>query len=189
MARINLLPWRENLRRQRKREFGLMLVAGIVVSLVFVGWWHFYTQGLIDQQNKRNQYLEREIAQLDKQIKEIQALEKTRNQLIARMNVIQDLQVSRPRIVHLFDELVETLPDGTLLTEVNQTGGAVALVGRAQSNARVSAYMRNVERSPWLGDPQLKVIESKDKQQADMSVFRLTFKQVVPKPKQPGAEG
>lgn len=183
MARINLLPWRENLRRQRQREFGLMLVGGLVVSLLGVAWWHFYNEGLMDHQQRRNAFLEREIAVVDKQINEIQAIERTRSQLIARMNVIQDLQVSRPQVVHLFDELVETIPEGAVLTEAIQTGGAVALVGRAQSHARVSAYMRNVERSPWLADPQLKIIESeeKEKQTADMSDFRLTIRQQVPK--------
>jgi type IV pilus assembly protein PilN len=189
MARINLLPWRENLRRQRQRDFGLMLAGGAVISLLALVWWHFHNEGLIEQQQRRNTYLEREIAELNKQIKEIEALERTRKQLIARMNVIQNLQISRPQVVHLFDELVETLPDGVHLTEVSQAGGAVALVGRAQSNARVSAYMRNVERSPWLGDPQLKIIESKDKKQAadgDLNDFRLTVKQQVPKGSQEG---
>jgi type IV pilus assembly protein PilN len=183
MARINLLPWRENLRRQRQREFGLMLVGGLVVSLLIVGWWHFFNEGLMDHQKRRNAFLEREIAVVDKQIKEIQAIERTRSQLIARMNVIQDLQVSRPQIVHLFDELVETIPAGAFLTQTVQNGGAVALTGRAQSNARVSAYMRNVERSPWLADPQLKIIENKEqsKEAAEMSDFRLTIKQRVPK--------
>ena len=191
MARINLLPWREELRRQRKREFGLMLAGSVAVSLLAVGWWHFYNEGLMNHQRQRNAFLEGQIKQVDKQIKEIQALEKTRNQLIARMNVIQDLQISRPQVVHLFDQLVETVPDGAYLTEVLQTGGAVALVGRAESNARVSAYMRNVETSPWLGDPQLKIIESKDKDKAqiDMSDFRLTVKQIVPKAQQTEAGG
>ena len=141
MARINLLPWRETLRRQRKRDFGLMVVGGVVLSLVAVVWWHFYNEGLIEQQRRRNTFLERQIAEVDKQIKEIQALEKTRAQLIARMNVIQSLQTSRPQVVHLFDELVETLPEGVHLTDVSQTGRAVALVGRAQSNARVSGWV------------------------------------------------
>jgi type IV pilus assembly protein PilN len=184
MAHINLLPWRENLRRQRQREFGLMLVGALVVSLLGVFWWHLYNEALMDHQKRRNAFLEREISLVDKQINEIQALERTRAQLIARMNVIQNLQVSRPQIVHLFDELVETIPPGAYLTKAVQTGGAVALVGRAQSNARVSAYMRNVEGSPWLADPQLKIIEHKDqsKEVSEMADFRLTIKQLVPNP-------
>lgn len=183
MARINLLPWRENLRRQRKRDFGILIAGGAVASLLAVVWWHFYNEGLIDEQRRRNQFLERQIAEVDQQIKEIKDLERTRAQLIARMNVIQSLQTSRPQVVHLFDELVETLPEGVYLTDIAQTGGAVALVGRAQSNARVSAYMRSVEASPWLGDPQLKIIENKDPQKASDSLndFRLTVRQVVPK--------
>ena len=188
MARINLLHWRENLRRQRRREFGMMIFGGFVISLLLVAWWHFYNQGLMDHQNRRNGFLERQIAEVDKQIKEIQSLERTRNQLISRMNIIQDLQTSRPQVVHLFDELVETLPEGVHLAAVTQLGSGVSIEGQAQSNARVSAYMRNVTASPWLGDPQLKIIENKDKKnrENELSDFRLTVRQTVPKPEKAG---
>lgn len=186
MARINLLPWRENLRRQRRREFGMMMFGGFVISLLLVAWWHIFNQGLMDQQQRRNGFLERKIAEVDKQIKEIESLERTRNQLISRMNIIQDLQTSRPQIVHLFDELVETLPEGVHLANVTQVGARVSIEGQAQSNARVSAYMRNVTASPWLGDPQLKIIENKDKKgektrDMELSDFRLSVRQAVPK--------
>ena len=123
----------------------------------------------------------KEIAQLNRKIKEIRNLEKTKANLIARMNIIQRLQESRPEIVHLFDELVETLPSGTYLETVTQGGKAIALQGRAQSNARVSAYMRNIEGSEWLGDATLKLIENKEKTGTGMSHFQLATKQVVPK--------
>jgi type IV pilus assembly protein PilN len=99
------------------------------------------------------------------------------------MNIIQDLQTSRPQVVHLFDELVETLPEGVHLASVTQLGAGVTIEGQAQSNARVSAYMRNVTASPWLGDPQLKIIENKEKkdEQNELSDFRLTVRQSVPK--------
>ncbi len=193
MARINLLPWRENLRRQRRREFGLMMLGGFVISLLLVAWWHFYNEGLMDHQKRRNAFLERQIAEVDEQIKEIKSLERTRNQLIARMNIIQDLQTSRPQVVHLFDELVETLPEGVHLSKVTQLGTGVTIEGRAQSNARVSAYMRNVSSSPWLGDPQLKIIENKDKkdkrnEEGELNDFRLTLRQTVPKAQKAGSD-
>ena len=111
MARINLLPWREKLRKQRLREFGLMVLGALILTLSGLGYWHWYNEGLIDNQRDRNRFLEREIAKVDKQIAEIRELERTRQKLIARMKVIEDLQISRPQIVHLFDELVQTIPD------------------------------------------------------------------------------
>ena len=181
MASINLLPWREKLRSQRKREFGFMLVGGMIIAGLLVGYWYWYNEGLIDQQRKRNAYLQSEIATVDEKIKEINKLEKTRKQLVGRMNVIQNLQASRPQEVHLFDELVTTIPDGVYLTELTQTGGQITMVGRAQSNARVSAYMRNIEQSPWLASPKLSIIENKDKTKAGGSQFSLSAKQVAPK--------
>ena len=108
-----------------------------------------------------------------------------RSQLISRMRVIQDLQSSRPQIVHLFDEMVETLPDGIHLVQMTQSGSGVNVIGRAQSNARVSAYMRNIERSPWLAQPKLGLIESQgSKDTDDLSQFKLSARQVVPKAKE-----
>ena len=188
MARINLLPWREKLRKQRRRDFGLTILGALVLTLAGLGYWHWYNQGLIDHQNARNRFLEKEIAKVDKEIKEIKELESTRQKLIARMKVIEDLQVSRPQIVHLFDELVTVVPDGTFLTKMAQNGRNLILNGRAQSNARVSTYMRNIETSPWLNDPKLRIIEHKDKDReaAEGSTFQLDLKQIVPK--EEGAE-
>lgn len=183
MARINLLPWREKLRKQRRRDFGLMVLGALMLTLLGMGYWHWYNLGLIDQQQARNRFLENEIAKVDKQIREIRELEKTRQQLIARMKVIEDLQVSRPQIVHLFDEMVTVVPDGAYLTQLQQNGRNLVLNGRAQSNARVSTYMRNIEASPWMNDPKLRIIEQKDKDReaAVGSTFQLDLKQVVPK--------
>ena len=122
----------------------------------------------------------KEIAKVDKQITEIRELERTRQKLIARMKVIEDLQVSRPQIVHLFDELVTVVPDGAFLTQVTQRGRGLTLNGRAQSNARVSSYMRNIDASPWLAKPKLRIIEQKDQQASD-NTFALELVQVVPK--------
>jgi len=179
MARINLLPCRENLRAQHKREFGVMMLVGILLALAGMGYWHWYNLGLIDFQKKRNQYLEAEIAEVEKEIREIEALERTRRQLVARMNVVAELQSSRPLIVHLFDELVTTLPDGVFLTEVVQSNNGVSVLGGAQSNARVSAYMRAVEASPWLTSPRLRSIQQ-DKNEGGND-FSMGMTQVVPK--------
>jgi len=184
MAHINLLPWRENLRAQRKREFGVMTLVFVLLTGLALWGWLQYNESLIDHQKKRNKFLESEIAKVDEQIKEIKNLEKTRKQLISRMKVVANLQSSRPQIVHLFDELVTTLPDGVFLTSVSQNGKNVSVQGRSESNARVSAYMRGVEVSPWLASPQLRIIEQKgkgkDKTQG-ANTFAMGMRQVVPK--------
>lgn len=178
MARINLLPWREAERKRRERDFLSMLVGGLVLALLVSFYVHMYVEGLIDDQNERNQFLKHEIAQLNRKIRKIRDLEKTKANLIARMNVIQQLQESRPQIVHLFDELVNTIPEGVYLTKVSQRGRRLRLEGRAQSNARVSAYMRNIDASSWLGRTKLGVIEQKGKGSSEYSEFVLTAHQI-----------
>lgn len=179
MASINLLPWREKRRARRKKEFGLMMVGGLLLTVVLLGYWHWYNESLINHQRDRNKFLEKEIAVLNKKIEEIQKLDKTRQQLVSRMKVVQNLQTSRPLVVHLFDEVVSTLPDGVYLTKLVQANNSVSLTGYAQSNARVSAYMRSIEASPWLSDPSLKIIEQKDKSEDSDATFQLDMKQVV----------
>jgi type IV pilus assembly protein PilN len=177
MARINLLPWRENLRKQRQREFGLAAVGALVITLLLGILVHIRVEMMIDHQKSRNDFLKREIAEMDRKIREIKELEKTKARLLARMNVIQTLQGSRPEIVHLFDELVNTIPDGAFLTQVAQNNKNVTLNGRAQSNARVSAYMRNVDASQWVGGPNLQVIENKNQTGTGFSHFTLSIVQ------------
>ena len=178
MARINLLPWREAQRKRRQRDFGV--AAAIALSLTALGGLlvHLQIEAWILAQQSRNQFLTEQISQLDRQIKEIQDLEQTKASLLARMNIIQQLQESRPEVVRLFDELVNAIPEGVFLTKVEQTGRDVVLEGRAQSNARVSAFMRNVEGSEWIGSPRLLLIENKDKTGTGLSHFRLSFKQI-----------
>ncbi|MGB5835165.1 MAG: PilN domain-containing protein [Thiohalocapsa sp.] len=177
MARINLLPWREVERRRRQREFAIATGAAIgLVVLIGLGV-RFVIAGMIDAQNDRNTLLQQEIAKLDVRIREIDKLEETKANLLARMTVIQQLQESRPEIVHLFDELVESIPEGVFLTRVSQAGNRVEVEGRAQSNARVSAFMRNIQASRWIGKPQLLVIENKDQTGTGLSHFRLAFTQ------------
>lgn len=181
MARINLLPWREAERRHRQRDFAGITVAALAVTLVIGVAVHLVVSKLISNQEDRNQFLQHQISLLDKQIREIRDLEETKARLLARMDVIQQLQVSRPEIVHLFDELVVNIPEGVYLTKIKQSGRSVVVNGRAQSNARVSAFMRNIEASKWIGNPSLRIIENKSKKGDGMSSFQLRFNQVKPK--------
>ena len=173
MARINLLPWREELRKQRQREFVVTAVGAAILGGLAVLVVHLQFDSMISDQQARNQYLEQEIKKLDKRIASIKDLEKTKDKLLARMNVIQELQSSRPQSVHLMDELVRTLPEGVYLTSVEQRGQQLTLKGEAQSNARVSAYMRNIDSSDWLGDPKLAVIQTKAQQRRRVAQFTL----------------
>ncbi|MES9833562.1 MAG: PilN domain-containing protein [Candidatus Thiodiazotropha sp. LLP2] len=177
MARINLLPWREAERKERQKEFGMMVLAGALLSAFAVYGVHSIIQSQIEAQNQRNNYLKQEIKTVEKQISEIRDLDKTKQNLLARMNIIQELQSSRPQIVHLFDEVVTTLPDGVYLDEIEQSGNKVAFKGQAQSNARVSSMMRNIDSSEWLDNPTLDFIESKEKTGTGYSNFKLTVKQ------------
>lgn len=156
MAKINLLPWRAERRKQREREFQVMMggafLIGVLAFLVALTWMDRVVQGHQD----RKDLLTREIAALDVKIKEIEALQEKRETLLRRKKIIERLQSSRYQMVHVFDELVRTLPDGVRLTEMVQAGDAMNVKGRAQSNARISAYMRNVESAQWLRDPDFK---------------------------------
>lgn len=178
MAHINLLPWRENLRKKRQRQFGIAAGAMVAVTILLLLGARLHIDGLIQNQNKRNNYLKQEIAAVEKKIKEIKALESTKAKLLMRMDIIQQLQSSRPEVVHLFDELVATIPEGVFLTKAQQSGKNISLDGRAQSNARVSAYMRNIDTSDWLGNPRLVVIETKDKTGTGLSHFQLMGQQI-----------
>ena len=180
MTQINLLPWREELRQEQKKQFALMAVMTCVLAAAIVGLIHFQMQAKIDYQQSRNSFLTTEIAKLDEEIKEISELQKVRRSLIERMEVIQDLQGSRPSIVHLFTEIVSTVPNGVYLESLTQTGSNLVINGEAESNARVSTYMRNLQASAWLKDPNLTVIEIKDKTVNQISTFTLAVKQTSP---------
>ena len=159
MPRINLLPWRTELRQRRKKEFLVALAGTLIVAAGVVYVSKLTVQGWTSAQQGRNQILRGEIAELDKQIAEITSLESQRERLLARMQVITQLQRSRPEVVHLFDELVNAIPEGVNLIEVVQQGSRVELRGAAQSSTRVSALMRNIDDSEWLRDPGLDVVE------------------------------
>ncbi len=162
MARINLLPWRAERRKQREREFYMMLVA-TAVAAVFVFFCASYWMGMrIDSQNERNTYLDQQIKLLEKDIEKIKNLEKVRSQLLARKEIIEDLQSNRSQMVHLFDQLSKSIPDGTRLTSLKQSGDKLTLEGVAESSTRVATYMRALENSPYLGKADLAKIESKE---------------------------
>jgi len=180
MTQINLLPWREELRQEQKKQFALMAVMSCVLAVAIVGLIHFQMQAKIDYQLSRNTFMTTEISKLDEEIKEISELQKVRRSLIERMEVIQDLQGSRPSIVHLFTEIVSTVPNGVYLESLAQTGSNLVINGEAESNARVSTYMRNLQASAWLKDPNLTVIEIEDKTVNRISSFTLTVKQTSP---------
>ena len=161
MARINLLPWRAERRKARQKEFvgmlGLAALCGVLVSFLIVSWY----SGRISSQTGRNEFLRGEITKVDGQIKEIEELDKKKGKLLARKEVIEQLQANRSQMVHLFDSLVRTIPDGVTLTSIKQEGEILTLGGRSQSNARVSTYMRNLEGSGWMTGPDLNIIEAK----------------------------
>lgn len=178
MARINLLPWREAARQQRRKEFGVALGIALGAALAVAVVVHLFFENRISAQQELNRFLESEIAKVNTQIKEIQDLEKTKADLLARMEIIQQLQKSRPEIVRLFDELVTALSEGLYLTKIEQSGRTVTVEGRAQSNARVSAFMGRIEGSKSIGRPRLLLIENKDKTGTGLSHFRLAFDQI-----------
>jgi type IV pilus assembly protein PilN len=160
MPRINLLPWREEERRERKLKFLVALGGASIVGVVVAGALYLLMGSMVDSQNKRNDLLRAEIKQLDKQIEEINDLESAKQKFIARMEIIEKLQRSRPQIVHVFDDIVRTLPDGVYLTGVSQKDKKLKFEGVAQSSTRVSSFMRNIDSSEWLKNPELEVVES-----------------------------
>ena len=160
MPRINLLPWREAQRKERKLAFMVALGGAAVCACVVTAAVYLLYTGMIDAQIARNDLLQQQIRVLDRQIEEINDLEQTKRQFIARMQIIEKLQRSRPEIVHVFDQIVKTLPDGVYLTGVTQAGDHLKFTGVAQSSTRVSAFMRNIDASQWMKDPTLEVIQS-----------------------------
>lgn len=159
MPRINLLPWREQKRVQRRNQFYIGLGGAVLVAGLATWAGHQVMQGLIDHQQGRNDLLNTEIAALDLRIAEIDELELKKERLLARMEIIEELQRSRPEVVHLFDEVVKALPDGVYLTALKQSGRQLEIQGSAESNTRVSAFMRNIDGSDWLTQPDLQVVE------------------------------
>ena len=184
MAKINLLPWREERRKELLNEFLVMLGLVALFAVLTVGIVHFYHSQLIERQNTRIGYIDKRIKEVDKKITEIKELEKQKESLLSRMRAIESLQRDRPLIVHLFDELVKSLPEGLSIVNLKQEGPKITITGEAQSNARVSSFMRKIERSEWIKDAKLKVIKEsvkgKDSTTKTVNEFMLTFEQVMP---------
>lgn len=177
MAHINLLPWREELRKQRNVNFYTLVGSAAGLMLVIVAVIHLQIQSEIDHQNRRNSYLEQEIKIVESKIKKIKDLEKKKQQLISRMEIIERLQSNRPEVVHLFDELAHLVPDGLYMRTVSQKKRLLTIKGIAQSNARVSAFMRALDQSIWFDEPNLLVIKA-EKQGFDRArEFTLIVKQ------------
>lgn len=160
MATINLLPWREERREELKKEFAIIsaMVAGFAILIVFA--WQAVLSGVVDQQESRNRFLQSRIDELNAQVKEIDALKQQKKALEARMEVIQALQGNRPEIVHIFDELVRTLPDGVFYNAINRSGKKITLKGTAESSNRVSSLMRQLDASEWFDNPNLQMVRA-----------------------------
>lgn len=172
MAGLNLLPWREKAREEKKKQFFTLAGISAVLAVAGVFGAHQYMQFSMEYQEQRNQLLTTEIAQLDKQIKEIEQLDATRQALLDRMQIIEDLQSTRPAIVHLFDEMVNALPKGMYLLHLKQEATKVQLEGKAESYARVSSYMNRLDASTWLSSSNLNIISTKQEAKTDEILLR-----------------
>lgn len=177
MPHINLLPWREEERREKQRQFINVAAGAAIVMVGIIVLVHLRMSGMLEEQNNRNQFMVTQIAQVDKEIAEIKTLEKEKSALLARMKVIQELQSSRPEIVHIFDEIAKTIPDKAFLLKASRKGREISLEGVADSNDYVSEFMRNLNNSAWLTNPRLKVIKSDVKEYPGASWFQLTVSQ------------
>ena len=178
MARINLLPWREELRRQRQKNFLIALGATVIVAVVLIFLRDLMLNASIENQKARNQFIQTEISTLNGKIKEINELKKKKEELLARMEVIQNLQGNRPVIVRVFDELVRVLPDGVYFTSLRMDGNVVSVEGISESNNRISKLMRQLDESNWFSNPNLTAVKAL--KESEGSSFELTFRQVTP---------
>jgi type IV pilus assembly protein PilN len=175
MARINLLPYREERRKRARQHFFVVGGGTAIVGALIVVAMHGFYAAKIDTQVERNRFLKSEIAKLDKEIAEINKLKDEIQALLARKQVIETLQTDRAQTVHLLDELVRQMPEGVYLKSVTQKGMSVNVVGYAQSNARVSTLMRNIESSPWLAKPGLVEVKATTIEKRRVSEFNLNF--------------
>lgn len=180
MTRINLLPWREQRRKELRRQFVSTSIGAAILMGVIIVYIHLYIGVQISAQNERNDFLKQQISVVDKKISEITELEAEKKGLLSRMEIIQELQGRRPGVVHLFDELAKAVPTGIYLIGVKQNGNKLIIKGVAQSNARVSALMRNMDETPWFESPRLEVIEIEKQGKSRKSQFTLHVTQTSP---------
>ena len=178
MPRINLLPWREEERKKRQRDFGVALAGGVVAAVAVVLATMFVYSQMIDNQQSRNERLTAEIKELEKSITEIDGLERQKERLLARMEIIEQLQKSRPEVVHLFDEVARRLPEGVYLTGMKQAGRRVEVRGIAQSSTRVSALMRQIDASEWMAEPEVDRVETTQSGASRQAEFVVYLNQI-----------
>ncbi len=181
MTQINLLPWRETLREERKREFLFMLGGACAFTALIMFFSHMMVNGWVEHQQERNVIVQQEINLLNDQIKEIREIKKEKEALLTRMDIIQDLQSNRSKIVHIFDEIVEVLPHGIYLKTIKREGNVITLLGQAESNTNVSDLMRSVSSSPWLAEPVLNEIKTEETEGQRKSDFKLELIHKEPK--------
>ncbi len=179
MAGLNLLPWREEARKKSQQQFVVMVAAAVAFGVMNVFAVYTYYDGEINYQNERNAYIKAETKRLDKDIAEIKKLDATKKALMERIAVIERLQSTRPGIVHLFDEMVNALPKGLFLTKLEQRSGKVKIEGKAESNTRVSSYMKRLDASPWLDSSDLdKIMIDNAKDKNRLRRFKLNVTQI-----------
>jgi len=187
MARINLLPWREELRQQRQQEFLIAMGASVVATCILFGLVYMHIEGMKEYQQQRNDRVTHEIEEVDKKIKEIEEIEAKKSKLNAKIDLIKGLQESRPEIVHVLDELRKITPIGIYLTKVEQKEKVITISGKSEVNSKVSDYMKAVEQSIWLTEPILKYVKGMGVQEekGKMSDFILEVKQKETKKEEP----
>lgn len=180
MAQINLLPWRQAYREEKKREFITILFGVALLSALCAYIWISSVEAAIENQNSRNKLLQDEIAKLEAQVKEIAEIKKVREDLLARIKVIQDLEGTRPVIVRYFDDFVRCIPDGVFITSMSKKGGTITLEGVAESYNRVAAFMRKLDESEWFADPKLFSVAAAPSQGEQANSFRMTVNTSAP---------
>ena len=180
MAKINLLPWREEFRQEKKKEFLTQLAAVGLFAVIGLYIWIYMVDARIEGQEARNKVLKDEITVLEKQVKEIEKLKKDREQLVARMRVIQDLQGTRPTIVRYFDEMVRATPDGIFFLNMKRVGNRISIEGITESRPRISALLRNLDASDWFSEPDLKQIRANKSYGSEADEFSMEVKAVLP---------
>lgn len=180
MAKINLLPWREERRQQQTQEYYVLLGIAAGLALLIFGLTYYYFDQSIKFQNTRNAFMTSEITKLDKQIEEIRQLEAKKASLIARQQVIEELQANRTQMVHLFDEMVQTIPNGVFLEKITQQGTVISMEGYSQSHSRVSDYMRRLDESEWFNKIELDYIKADETLGTHEQKFKLSVRLVNP---------
>ncbi len=188
MAKINLLPWRDELRVQRNQEFGIIVGIVAAMAIGIVAAMGAYYGILIDAQKGRNAFLENEISKLDEKIEEIRELKDKKERLLQRIMTIQELQTNRTEIVHLFDETVKSVPDGVYLTSMKQSGRKLSMTGVAESNARVSEFVGNIEKSEWMKSPEINIITRNKTATLQTNNFTIHLQQDSPSAAKDGDE-